>query len=171
MGARQAKSIAIARRGHPTLPTAGRGQELSPRGCRVGDDRRGRGRNLEMGEDVALGAGVRGVVTDHEHVERRGRRELACPRPVVDRNPDGSRFPLLLESNELREGGVGQRRAEPLERPLEAAAHVSREVTHRRSGRNDQALPVAPESLAKSLRQVARSHRSPEKVLDPTLEC
>jgi hypothetical protein len=115
-----------------------------------------------VGEDVLLGPRVRGVVADHEEVEGRVLGQAAGPLPVVDRHADGPDLPLVAQSREGLEVGLGERRrdadpveledvdvlgAERAERRLHPPPDGSREPAEGGTGRDHVALPVAGERL------------------------
>lgn len=51
----------------------------------------------QMREDVLFGAGVFGVVTDHEQIDGRVQRQPAGPPAVMDAGADGEDLALLFE--------------------------------------------------------------------------
>jgi hypothetical protein len=116
-------------------------QELAPRGRGVGHD--GGLAPREVGEDVALGARVGGVVADHEEVDGGVRGEAARALAVVDGDADRADLPLGLELQELARGAVGEGRAH---------------ARARRAGRRRCSRPPGP--AAASRRRGARCRRA-----------
>src|SRR5436309_6092754 len=73
----------------------------------------------QMGKDVALGAGMRRVIADHEQIERRILGETAGAHSIVNRDPERARSEERRVGKECR----SRRSAEALKKNTSITGH------------------------------------------------
>ena len=99
MGARKTEAVTVSGGHGLPFPTFRRFEEFAPGGGGVGDgDRAAFGIDRE---NIPLGAGVGGVVAEHQQVERRIERQFGGSGAVVDRGANGADQPFFLELDQL----------------------------------------------------------------------
>jgi len=101
-----------------------------------------------VGEDVLLGARVRGIVANHEEIEYRILDELPGPRPVMDRDSQEANLSLLPQLLQLFLHGAREEGHFPQPVELEHIEIFDAQQAERRNGRPAQRPRGVPEKRA-----------------------